>query len=636
MKRWIALVLCMVMLSGCIGCGEQTETAGSTALPAHVNELGNEYGCIDDMPDWTGEKLDLTIWYGHGATDAYIGKKSKDDKFRAELERVTGVTFNAQKSFDNGGASGDTKVARMVTTKSYPHIGIGVEASIIDNFISSDKLYDLTELIPKYMTNYMKVINSHEEIKAQYERKTQQGKHYTYVGFSQDTFKFYDPEYTAEKYANLIQPTDSKAWIWVRDDILTAIYPEAKTQKEIQQIYLDNGSFTKEDLTDVTIKSKEEFRALLEKINALNLTEDGRKVWPFYTHVEDNWDLMTMLTPPLAGKGIPDSLLSCFTYYDGETDEMANTMAQPWFKEMMQFYNQLIIDGLASKEALIDNRATFEQKKLNGEYAVIYGNCVPPTDEQLQNNGKSFSYRRVMIDVPCDYNKYVRSDTRNDVFAGLATCIFNTELTETQVEQFLRFLDFFYSEAGMKFANWGPKKAGLYTEDENGNMKYTDERFANAQLYNGDTEVLCDYGVLSFPRIDYFLKGDGINKYQPELVYADYEEERVASDYKKHWNYGYFEQVPDFPKMKFHWYIWSFPQYSNGVKQFWNARQTIEDAMKTVFTAINDTEFEAYYQKLLQTAEQNGLDEECIKEMTDILKKQNGEIYESLENWEDK
>lgn len=637
MKKMTALFLALLVAAGASGCGKPKKSTNgeSAGLPAHVNELGNEYDCIDDMPDWTGDKFEVTVWYGYGSNDAYIGKKAKDDKFRDELERVTGVRLSEAKSFDNGGSTGDTKLAKMVATNSYPHVGVGVEASIAQSLIDADQLYNLEEMIPKYMTNYMKIVDSDPEIRAQYDRKTQNSGRYGHVqNFSKDAFKFYDPDYSDEKYASLIQPTDSKAWIWVRDDILQQVRPGAKSQKEIQQIYLDNGKYQASDLTDVVIHSKEEFRTLLEDINALNLTEDGRKIWPFYTHTgEDNWDLMSMLGVPLAGRGIPDSMVSCFSYFDGNEDKMKNTMKEPWFKELMQFYNQLIIDGLASKEALVDTKSAFDQKKMNGEYAVLYGNTVPPTDEQLAAAGKKFSYRRVMIDVPADYNQYVRPNTRNVAFASYYTYLFKANMNETQAEQFLRFLDFFYSEAGMKFANWGPKKAGLYTEDAEGNMKYTDDRFAAAQLYNGDLEVLTDYGITSFPRLDFFFAWDGVNKYQPELIYANYEEERVASNYKNYWNYGYFEPLPDFPTMEYTWAIWSFPHYVNGVSTFWNARQSIEDAMKTVFTATNQAEFDSYYNKMLSVAESNGFTDATLDEMTKTVKEQNGDLFDNLANW---
>ena len=606
MKRVIALLMCLIFVLSFAGCGKD-DTKTSAGLPVNVNELGNEYDTVDDMPDWTGDKLELTVWYGYGSNETYIGKTAKEDKFRDEIERVTGVRISETKSFDNGGSTGDTKIAKMVSTGNWPHIGMGLESSIAESLIEEGMLYDLTDLIPKYMPNYSKILDSHEAFRTQWDNAQNEKGDYALKRFHKRAFQFYDPDYSMEKYSKLIQPSDSREWIWVRDDILKMLYPEAKTQAEIKEIYMKNGEFTEADMKDVTIKSKEEFRELLEKIDALNLTEGGRKVWPFYTHAgEDNWDLLTMFGPTIEGCGVRNGIVSNFTYYDGKKDEMVSTAEQEWFKELCWFFNELVIDGLASKEALVDNRTAFDQKKSNGEYAIFYGNMIPPTDEQLKAAGKDFSYRRVMLDIPGDYDTFVRNDSSKSVFDNYNMYFFKS-MDETQLEQTLRFLDFFYSEAGMKLANWGPKKAGLYEEDEDGNMRYTDKKFEAAQLYEGDQQVFIDYGIYSWPRIDYFIVPDGLNKYQPELVYGD-NAERIQSDWTKYWNYSYIEPLPDFPYTNFGWAIYNFGSHSEHINAFWNARQSSEDAIKKLFTASNRKEFDKYYDAMLKKLRSNGLD----------------------------
>ena len=636
MKKFVSIMLVMAMGFSIASCGSKMKESTASNLKTKVNELGNEYKTIDEIPDFEGDKLDVTVWYGYGSNEVYIGKKATDDKFRDELERVTGVRINEKDSFDNGGSTGDAKLAKMVATKTYPQVGVGIEASIAEKLNDAGKLYDLSELVPKYMPNYMSLINSSEEMQRQFERRKVNGRRLYIMGLNENAYKFYDKDYTPEKYASLIQPVDSRSWIWVRDDIIKKLYPNAKTMAEIKQIYLDKGEYQKEDLRDVVITSKEEFRDLLVKINDLGLTENGRKVWPMYTHAgTDNWDLMTVFTSPLAGKGIAKgSFVNNFCYYDGNQDKIVKTVDQAWFKDMLKFFTQMVVDGLASKEALIDSAANFDQKKLNGEYAILYGNAVVPTDEQLKAAGKTYAYRPVMLDVPCDYNEYVRVDTEKNIFGGYGIYLFKDTMNETQVEQFLRFLDFFYSDAGMKFALWGPKKAGLYEEDADGNMRYTDEKFKQARVNEGDKQVFVDYGLYSFPRIDVFMgNSNGLNKYNPKLIYDKYQKERIASNYKKMWNYAYFEPLPEFPELDLTWIIWNFPKYSDSIKKFWNARQSTEDAMKTVFTATNDTEFEKYYSNMQSVINTNGFDEPALEEINKILKEQNGDLYEDLKNW---
>ncbi len=625
MKKLLSLILVFALAITMVGCGNGGTTVSSN-LPVKVNELAKDVNVIDELPDWTGDKLSLSVWYGYGTNDAYIGKKLTDDKFRAELERVSGVSLSIDESFDNGGQSGDTRLSRMVSSNKWPMLGIGVEQSIVDRLIQSDKLYDLTELIPKYMPNYYKYIENNEEIKEQYERKMNAyGKLYSFSHLGLKAFQYTDPEYTAEKYMSVIPPTDSATWIYVRDDILKKIYPNAKTQNEIEQIYLENGEFKQEDLNDVVIRSREELKDLLVKINELNLTENGRKIWPFYTHNgTDNWDLMTVLETEFV-TGLPNNNnYSYFNYFNVEKGELVNPMKDEEFLESLKFYKSLIDEGLASEEALIDNKATWTQKKENGEYAVLYGNVLPPTDEQLKAAGKNFSYRKVMVDAPINYN-YAGFNRTGAAFDGYSFYFFKDAMNETQLEQALRTIDMFYTDAGQKFSEWGAEKAGLYTTDENGNMKFTDDRYENTKINNGEDSVLVDYGVRSFPRLDYFMGVNYYNKYSPKLVYSGYEQELSKDGYSTKWNNALFEPSPEFKFLDFSWQIWGFAPYVEGAKTVWNARQETEDAIKKIFSAQSEQELIDLYNNLINVVERNGYTDECLKEMTEVFKEKNGE-----------
>ena len=170
MKKVLSLILVFALSVVAVGCGKSSSTVSSN-LPVKVNELAKDVNVIDELPDWTGDKLDVSIWYGYGTNDANIGKKPVDDKFRPEIERVTGITFNPDTSFDNGGQSGDTRLARIVSSNNWPMIGVGIENSIATRLIESDKLYDLTKLIPEYMPNYYSYIENNPTVKEHYERR---------------------------------------------------------------------------------------------------------------------------------------------------------------------------------------------------------------------------------------------------------------------------------------------------------------------------------------------------------------------------------------------------------------------------------------------------------------------------------
>ncbi|MBO4896799.1 MAG: hypothetical protein J5590_00695 [Clostridia bacterium] len=637
MKKLIALLLSVGILMSFSGCGKKKMLGDepSAGLPMNFNEEADNYDIIDDMPDYTGDNLDLVVWYGYGTGEKYKDSLATDDKFRDEIERVTGVRLSDE-SYDNNGKTADQLISEMAASEDFPQVAMGIETSAADKFIEKDMLFDLSEYIPKYMPHYWKIISENPDIMRQWENTQPEKGTFYLKRFHNRAFQFTDPEgYEAGDYSRLVQPVDSRNWVWVRDDILKQIYPNAKTQKEIKAIYEANGAYTKEDMSDVTIKSSEEFKQLLEKINALNITENGKKVWPFYTRegVEDYFNLFTMFGTTLAGAGTGGDVVSDYTYFDGNRDEIVVTAEQPWFKDLCKYFNGLYREGLASKDAIADDETTFNSKLKNGEYAVIYGYDMPPTDEELEAAGKNFSYRKVMIDIPCDYNEFVRRNDNKNAFDSYNMVFFKTSMTGTQLEQALRFIDFFYTEPGMKLANWGPKKAGLYEETDKG-FRYTDERYEKAQLYSADPKVYEDYGLYSFPRIDYFIYPDGINKYQPEIVYGD-DFKQQPSDWVKYWNYSFVEgeEMPDFPYTNFAWQIYTFAKYCEPAKTFWDARDEFENALGRVVVAASDDEFEKAYSNLLDTIHRNGLDEEGMKIMNETMKERCGDTYEELVNW---
>ena len=621
-------LLCMaMMIGGLTGCKEEKKT--EAVLPWAINE--KNVATIDELPDWTGTELDLTVWYCYGDHNEAIGKLKTDDKFQAELKRVSGVSFNEKTSYDNGGGSADSKIAKMVSSKTWPHVAVGLDQSLIKTMIESDKIYALDEYIEKYMPNYMKYINTNEHTRAAYDKKGYDGKLYTLWRLGNELHRYTDPEYSDEKYADVVNIVASRNSFWIRDDILTKLYPEAKTAAELQDIYMKNGEFSDGEITDFTVKSRDEFRKLLEDIAALNVTENGRKVWPTYSYDGmDNWSALEQIKG-LAGDA-SYSGNDYFVYFDAQEGKLKNPLKQDWFKEHLKWWADLYRDGLVPKEAFIDTRAAFEEKMTNGEYAIIYGINVPPTAEALKAAGKNYAYRKVYIDIPVDTSRF-RSAKAENIFGSHCLVFFKDALSESQLEQILRTMDFFYTDAGMKYSCWGPEKSGLYETDENGKMRYTDKKFEEAILFNGDQEVLVDYGYESFPLIEKFINRD-FNKYAPELMYADYDTERVASDYIDEFLFNFVEPVPDMPIVDLNWNIWNFTGNVEGVKSMWNARTSVEEAITKILTAMTDAEFEQYYQDAVALEERLGFDDKCFEEMNKFYIEKNGnEAIEAIKNW---
>lgn len=629
-RRIIAAALLLSLCTASIGgCTKKAEDGGE-GLSSKINVDGNNVNVIDEMEDWQGKKMNLVYWFSNG-DHVSIGKKAQNTVVRDELTRVTGISWDEKKSFDNNGESTDAKISKIIATDTWPDVAYNLDVNIMTRLGNNDKIWDLTEYIPKYMDNYMKLVNSDEYTKKSYEDLKVDGKMWYWMQAAGGAAKYMNDSYSESDYQNLITPEETRAWIWVRDDILKTLYPNAKSQSEIKQMYLDKGEFSKEDLTDVTIGGYDELREFLEKINALGLTENGRKVWPFYTHDGgDNWNLLTQFN---GIEGAPLGMANYFSYYDVKTKKMVRTIDQDWFKKQMKFYNELINDGLAAKEALVDNKASFDQKKNNGEYAVFYGNDIPPTDEALKAAGKNFSYRKVLIDVPIDHSRFIKPNTSNRVFDGVRWTIFKTNniKTEQDLEQVLRYIDFFYSEAGQKFSYWGPEKAGLYTVEADGTMKYTDEGLEQNLVYDNGNDALIKYGFNSWPPAAYEFRVFA-SKYNPKVVYMK-RGERSADQYLNAWRYSTVEAPQNYPDLKVNFNLWNWSPYVDKVKGFWDSRTSIEEAVKLVFTSQNDEEFEKYYRDMVNAFEKNGLTAETMDEVNKAFKEVNADYIETLENW---
>ena len=628
MKRIIALLLALVMVFAITGCDKKEEVATSVddGVP-HPNEMALEYASIDEMPDWTGPQLDLKVWYTQGNNDVYIGKVATDDKFRDEIKRVFGITFNEKESFDNAGQSGETKIAQMVATKDFPDIAVSLGAS--NPLGEAGKLWDIAPFIEECMPNYMKIVNSADEIKRQFETQgNEKGERLSFQRLRETVVRYNDPEYSFENYKEIIDSPMAKSYIYVRDDILKQIYPEALTVKDYQDIYVEKGEYTREQITDVTIKSRDEFKELLQKINELGVTEMGRKVWPTYIFDGgDNWNLLTQLSPVLAGSGFADSQVNDVNYFDIEQKKIVSTVEQDWFKDNMKFFTSLVQEGLASTESLIDDAAAFKQKVNNGEYAVLYGATTVPTAEQLAATDKPYAYRRVMLDIPYNNKKFAHIDTNYEAFTNYPISFFKDSMTEAEVKQFLRFLDFFYTETGTIFAHWGSEKSGLHKRDENGDLVFTDEAFEKAMVYGKEDQALIDYGVCSFPRIDLFMNADNpgysVNNLKPAQVYSKYEKERIPAEYQKAWDWNLFEEPIEFPALNFKWTYWNYTSSIEGIKTLNNARQEWEDALTNVYISKNDEEFEKAYSDAVQLMRDRGLNEQSVEEMNTLLKEKN-------------
>lgn len=613
MKKYLSLFLVVIMmaslLTACKSKGEETANSGSSDVA--VNELANTVEDSSDLPDWTGKKLDLKMWYGAGTSAMKRNAKATEDVVIPEIFRVTGVKFSDD-SFDNGGELMDAKIAKIIAGNEWPDVVINPERAVLDKMIAGDMVYDLTDLIPKYCPNLM-AMNEKGGDSPILKSEREDGRIYKIL--TQVPIDYQYPDMDPALLARVKNPTDPIGYVYVRDDILKKLYPNAKTQDEIEALYLEKGQFTKDEILDVTFKSKDEFFDFLYKIKALGIKEGSREVFPFYVADGiDNWSLLTLMGF-LYGQ---PSTVNYFTYWDKETDSVEYMFKQPFFKEILKDWTKLVQDEIASPDSLIDNRSVFEEKVNNGQYAVLYGQALP--DQNVLNAGnKSFRYRKVYIDIPVNDDKFLFNKTASEPNNYV---ILKNNVKEEDLPQVLRFFDFMVSETGQKLAYWGPRSAGLFTE-ENGVRRFIDNELAAEAVYNeaGEKRQYYNLEANAWP-----LYPICESIHQPKLVY-DFE--KKASLANKFFAMGTVE-IPERTESEAP-QIWTFDGYGiKGATSFWLARQSFEDAISKIFISKNDQEFDKYYGEMVKLAERNGLTDETLKEMNEAFKVINAKYMDNL------
>ncbi len=615
MKKMFSMLLA-IMIAATIfaGCGKKSEeevVGGSNDVA--VNEMGNTVDDSSDLPDWTGKKIDLTLWWGQGTGSVKRQKIAENDVVTPELYRVTGVRYNAEESFDNGGETMDAKIAKIVAAGEWPDVIANCEAPVLEKLIEADLVYELSDYLEKYCPNIMAMAESCGELNF-LKSNREDGKIYK-LPYEIMSYKYSAPEISKDVLIQAEVPKSPYGYVYVRDDILTQIYPDAKTQKELEEIYMKNGGYTKEEMMDVPISSPEEFFDFLYEIKKLGVKEGNREVYPtFVADGLDNWSLLTNLGFLYGYNLNPGGDCNYFTYWDKETKNVEYMFKQPFFKEMMRSYTKLVQDGVASSDSIIDNRATFEQNVNNGLYAVLYGATTVPDPNKLnatlKAQGKKYQYRKVYLNIPLNHDKFLFAEGNP---AGQSVVLLKANLKEEDLPQVLRFFDFAFSEAGQKLALWGPKSAGLFTE-ENGKRKYVDKDLEAQMVYGAGNDKDVYYGLANkaWPGYPFILS----SKYDPKLIY---EPERAESLAQKYFNMGILEDVPLTPAVAPN--VYTFNNYGvESTTKFWSARQAFEDALKKILIAKDDKEFEQLYKSMVKVAEQNGLTEEAKKEINKVYR----------------
>lgn len=660
LKRLLALMLALVMCLSMVACSTTEETKKTDEEPAQTDEtvtpedgdtaeeslnywdMLNDVSDSSELPDWTGETLEVNVWIA-GGTEASIGSIEDTNVTFKELERVTGVKFNYDESYGNNGDTIDATLPRIITSGDLPNIMIGWNiGSQMRELYDNGYLADLTAYYENgdldQVTRWASMDKFDEILYA--DARTEDGNYYL-IPQGQKSMNYFasiDPEieeYDAEYY-NMYGATPTNAnglmftnILYVRDDVLQALYPDAMSMEEIQQKYVENGTFTEDEIYDVELNSAEDFFQMLADIKVLADSGEytglnGQSIEVTYgpNSEADNWNWMYYLPQTVNGFASETDYFVAFNREaEDESSVLVRAIDMPQYKDWMQQLNTLVNADIISQNSLVDNSATFNEKLTNGHYAVIYGDTASVRAYDIDGSEGGWAYRPVWVNTPIDTS-----------FGGISTgssesyyAIFKDTLTDEQLDQLVHAINYLYSVVGTNNFLWGPASAGLYAIDENGNRYYTDAELEANVIGGEDNGAALKYGIAgsygSENAFGNFPKSyTGHKLLDPKYVSAS-QKERSASDTKKYYTPAILagqsraENTDVFNKDN---HAYSFGMRIEGIQEFWSARTGFEDQMKKVMAATPEN-FESAYADLVNFCEQNSLTAETVQEFNDLF-----------------
>jgi len=658
LRKPMALVLATAVLSTLIaGCvdnkgadeGAAAPTNGDSGTPAaqetaEENAYYNMYDSVTDsseLPDWTGKQLKLKAWYAHGTGDAKRPVPT-EDVVSPEIKRVTGIELDKDESFDNGGQAIDVKLGMLNAANDWPHIAFVTESGMgnLKDMFAAGKAYDLTEYIDKYAPNLKKRLSfdTFPEAKRFVTNNFQDGKIYafpTQLGDPDRSLKIIDPSFDSPN-----AQSGNDGFVWVRDDLLKKLYPTAKTQDEIDALFVKNGGkFTREEIYDVPLKSTEDFKKMLYDMQNLikteNITENGKPVEVTYAFGgQDNWSTLAVLAgmyTRLPGNN------NYFTYYDKTTKQIEFMFQQDFFKNTVADFNKMVRDKVMDPNSLVENNATHLEKLNNGQYAVAYL-FDTPDESVLKAAGKSYRYRKVFIDSPVNTDQFITP--LGPVKSNQGIVIFKDSVKEEDLPQIIRWLDYMVSEVGEKMYTWGPKSAGLFDEVD-GKRVFKDKELEEAMVNAKDNGKALYYNLSNTRLASTATYGSGWPYYPSYMwggsnvapVYA-YERTVNEADARNFFDPGNLPNnaLADHATILGNdQQIWNFFGSVPSVDQFWKGRDAFEKALTKTLAARDDAHFEELWKQFNEIATKNGANEQTKKEINEFFMNANKDYMDKLQ-----
>ena len=600
-KKWrfLAVAMSLLLLAGSLAGCKGEETVSNT--PA-VGKNG-EFVPTKDM--------DITVWVTQGS-DYVPPVTAKDNVVEKWLIDKTRVTV--KNAYGNGGGQWEAVLARLIAGNNFPELvacGGGQGPAHFAKIAEADQIWELTpEMLQKYAPDIWEKVPEH-----MWERMKVNGKIYG-IPYNFPVDRSIDPEITdaeLEAWGDPI-PSNMGTSLWIRDDILKMLYPDAKTYDELVALLEEKKAPIGDEIYDVPLESTEDIVKLMRDIKNLNLTVGDKKVYAFGYAGADCWVPFARLGPELSGY-VGHHYISS---WDTEKKEIVLPLLGDTIKETALLQNQLLRDEVIDPESLVHTDAQCKEKILNGQYAIAVLSAVehpPLINENLAKAGKDFRYRPLYTRVPSQKGYDVCQQT---VSWGESVGILKA-VKEEDLPQILNWMNVQFTDEWEEVRYWGPEEAGLYQDNEDGSRTFKNEELNKKYIYHTESNInpedcyglndACGPFYMKFKRQSKWdpMMYNGVTSYV--LVPESGGKLSVDSEYR-------VEPVPAPPAD-----IWAAEYGSlETVTQFWSSRSQWEDPFKLTLVAESDEEFNEKWNSAVENM-RNVVDvDKMAQEVTEIAR----------------
>ncbi|MGF7145118.1 putative aldouronate transport system substrate-binding protein [Anaerotaenia torta] len=420
-KKLTALLSALTLIVGMTGCGKgetatppANDNTGTPAVTAAAGEKAGEEAQGEDTQGYpvnTDQKL--TVWsYIMTPNKAYTSYT--ESPFHTGLAENTGI--EVEWIFPTSGTDPAQAFNLMLTSDKLPDIIIYNLVNDADQYMDENIIRDLTGLLPEKAPNYWKYLQENPYYNKSV--KTDTGRYY---GFG--TFR--EGEWNAAYTGPLVR----KDWL--------------------EECGLE---------VPVTIAEFENvIRTFDDKYGAKFAFSIGR------------------MNPGLAGAFGASGSFAKWTdelFYIDDNQKVQFSMATANWKNYMEQLNKWYMDGLIDTDSLTIDDAGMRTKALNDKVGISITSMGQMTNwlADVQSSGSSARWEGIQYPVinAGDVNMEIQMEDTSRASVGAIT----TSCDDSKVDIALKWLDYFFSEEGFLYTNFGTE-GETYTM-VNGVPTYTD------------------------------------------------------------------------------------------------------------------------------------------------------------------